>query len=110
MTHCVRATAPATPTGGFYHCERCSEIVTPGEQEIDFALSMPEADHPLKCPHCHKLTVHWRALQSVRRPRPAPRAVSVEDGKPLFAHIREVIAAAAAPRFFSEPDFRRVSR
>ena len=76
---------------GCYYCHHCGDVVTPSLAQIELAENAPEPDPALKCPHCHKHTVHWR-MPSPARARPSPQPVSVAHGRELFAGICRMLA------------------
>ena len=76
---------------GCYQCSHCREVVSPSSSQIEVAENAPEADAALKCPHCHKHTVHWRIRPEVG-PRLHPRPVSQAQGRELFAGIFRMLA------------------
>ena len=71
-----RPTAEAGSSSGFYHCNHCGDVVTPSLAQIELAENAPEPYPALKCPPCHKHTVHWvrdPGLQDACLPRPLRR-------------------------------------
>ena len=86
-----RPTAEAGSSSGFYHCNHCGDVVTPSLAQIELAENAPEPCPSLKCPHCHKHTVHWR-MPSPARTRQCPRPVSVANGRELFAGICQMLS------------------
>jgi hypothetical protein len=86
-----RSTPPTDGRNGHYHCDHCGDTVMPSTAQIELAENAPEPNPALKCPHCHRHTVHWR-MPSPQRNRPRPQPVSVAHGRELFAGISRMLA------------------
>jgi len=86
-----RLTGAAGSSDGYYHCSHCDDAVVPSATQIELAENAPEPDPALKCPHCHKHTVHWRLPWRVSA-RQHPQPVSVAHGRELFAGIGRMLA------------------
>ena len=87
-----RPQAAGRSVGG-YRCGHCGDAVTPSPAQIAQAENSPATDPALKCPHCHKHTVHWRMVAPAW-PKLRPCAVSIAHGRELFAGIYKMLAAS----------------
>ena len=83
---------PAGRNNGFYYCSHCCAVATPSAAQVEMAENAPDANPTLKCPHCHKYTVHWRTPSTTRN-RQYPQPVSAEHGRELFAGIFRMLSA-----------------
>jgi DNA-directed RNA polymerase subunit RPC12/RpoP len=86
-----RSSSAATTSDGLYHCNHCGDAVTPTVAQIELAENAPDSDPALKCPHCHRHTVHWR-MPLPARAKPGLHSVSVSHGRELFAGIYRMLA------------------
>jgi hypothetical protein len=76
---------------GCFRCRHCLNIVEPTAAQIELAENACSPDPALKCPLCHKYTVHWQQPVAIKTSLPAG-AVSQEHGRELFAGIFRMLA------------------
>lgn len=88
----ARRRAAGRSVGGYW-CGHCGDVVTPSPVQIEQAENATATDPALKCPHCHKHTVHWRMVAAAY-PKLRPRAVSRAHGRELFAGIFRMLEAS----------------